>query len=127
MSLPSSDPLFCLQCGKPLAAGRPDRKFCSPQCKNRWHNAQVGRYHNYRLRVVHALDRNHLILKRIHDSGLRSVSRVEAMSMGFQPDYFTGCSVVNRHVEYVCFDYRYYVSINRVWGIVHFDPYLTDP
>ena len=29
----------CVQCGKPLSRwGRVDRRFCSQECKNHWHN-----------------------------------------------------------------------------------------
>ena len=121
------DPQYCIQCGKPLPPGRPDRKFCSAQCKNRWHNAQTGRYNNYRLRVISALDRNHRILMRLCDAGVCSISKIEALSMGFQPDYFTGCNGVRSHVEYICFDIRYHVSMNRIWGIVRFEPHLLGP
>ena len=110
-----------------MPPGRPDRKFCSAQCKNRWHNAQMGRYNNYRLRVINAIDRNHRILRQLYDSGVRSISRIEALSMGFQPDYFTGCNCVRGHVEYQCFDYRYCVSLNRVWGIDRFEPLWLEP
>ena len=115
----------CLYCGRPLPPGRPDRKFCSALCRSRYHNAVVGRYTNYRLRVISALDRNHRILQGLVDGGIRSVSRVEALTMGFQPDYFTGCNQVRCHVEYVCFDIRYFLSANRLWGIVRFDPLLS--
>jgi hypothetical protein len=114
-------------CGKPLPPGRPDRKFCSSRCKSRWHNDQTGRFNNYRLRVINAIDRNHRILCLLHGNGTRSVSRIDALSMGFQPEYFTGCCFVRKHIEYVCFDFRYYISANRIWGINRVEPLSRIP
>ncbi len=119
---PIPSDLRCMECGKPIRNGRSDRKFCSPQCKNRWHNARDGRFYTYRLRILASLDRNHLILTRLHDAGIQSMARADIVSMGFRTDFFTGCSRTGRYLEYACFDFRYRISDNRVWRIARVLP-----
>ena len=31
-------PVRCLNCGREIPSGRPDKKFCSTDCKNRYQN-----------------------------------------------------------------------------------------
>ena len=57
---------YCAECGAPIGNGRPDRKFCSPRCKSRWHNhkrhPEEGRVE---ARVLRILRRNREILAKL--------------------------------------------------------------
>ena len=118
--------IHCIQCGELLRPGRPDRKFCSARCKNRWHNARVGYLNNFRLRTLNALDRNHRILQHLSKLGLDAFPRSELLSLGFQPEFFTSCTKMHGHLEYACFDMGYRLSITRLWGLHSIVPYWQE-
>ena len=111
----------CRECGKRLPPGRSDMKFCCPECKNRWHNQRTSRYRNCRLRVLNGLERNHRILERMLSLGIRSVDMMEMLSQGFTPEYCSSCRRVKGHLEYACYDIRYFISPVRLWGIERID------
>ena len=115
---------YCPECGKPLPAGRVDKKFCSAACKNRYHYRRSGSYRNYRLRVMNALERNHRILEDLLEQGIRSMDKMELLSRGFVPEYCSSCCRVRGHLEYACYDLRYFVSDTRIWGLERIDGFL---
>lgn len=80
----------CLMCGAEIH-GRSDRKFCSQNCKNRYHNGEVRATRLSRLRVTSRLDKNYSILKHMLSLGVTQLSRAQASQMGFSPDFFTSC------------------------------------
>ncbi len=121
----SEDRRTCPVCGKQLPAGRSDMRFCSVECKNRYHNLRGGRYRNYRVRVMNALDRNHAILERMLQQGIRSIDKFNMLSLGFIPEYCSSCCRIRGHLEYTCFDIRYHVSDSRIWGIERVDSFLA--
>ena len=109
---------FCLECGAPLGAGgRSDRKFCSQECKNLWHNSRNGSYRNFRQKILSYLDRNHQILENLLRIGIRSVDRNEIISLGFSPCHMTSFTKYRTHVKYFCYDICYHISESRIWGI----------
>lgn len=92
-------------------------KFCSPECKNKWHNHRGSRYRNCRMRVHGTLERNHRILERMLGMGLHSMDLMGLLSQGFIPEYCSACRRIRGHLEYVCYDIRYYISAVRIWGV----------
>lgn len=108
----------CLECGAPLGSfGRADRKFCSPACKNLWHNGKNSGYRLFRQRILSLLDRNHEILDNLLKIGIKSIDRTEIISLGFSPGHVTSFSKGRTHMNYYCFDICYHISDNRIWGI----------
>lgn len=109
----------CLQCGGEIGPGRPDRKFCSDGCRNRWHNKR-----KYPLReqlegmVLQTLDRNHSILDRLLRIGIRSIDLVSLSQMGFDIQYVTSYKRVGRHHVYACFDFQYEMTPSRIKKLV---------
>lgn len=109
---------FCLECGVPLGSfGRADRKFCSQNCKNLWHNNKYSGYRTFRQRIYSLLDRNHKILDNLLSIGIRSIDRNEIISLGFSTNHATSITKQKSHVKYYCFDISYYISDSRIWGI----------
>ena len=112
-------PPHCQFCGRILLSGRPDRKFCSVACKNRWHNRvkhppreQVER------RVMRILIRNHLILDKLLRLGIHSVDRITLLELGYHPDYVTSYRKAGTHHQYACFDICYELTPTRIKKIV---------
>lgn len=111
--------VHCICCGDLILYGRPDRKFCSSTCKNRWHNRQ--KYPAQELverRIIRILRRNHDILDRLIRLDIHSLDRVTLMSLGYHPDYVTSYRRVGVRNEYTCFDIHYELTPTRIKKIV---------
>ena len=109
----------CLQCGSVIDySGRPDRKFCSSGCKNRYHNYRRFRRRDSTQRsVVGKLDKNYEILDKLLRLGLKSMDRITMSYMGFDADYATSVVKVGRKNIYTCFDIRYELTPTRIRSI----------
>ena len=105
----------CLQCGKEILYGRADRKFCSQECKNRWHNRR-----RYPLReemensVLRKIDFNHSILERIYKMGVNTVDLLTLAHMGFDARYVTSYRRVGRHDVFAIFDFQFEMTPSRL-------------
>ncbi|MBO4635441.1 MAG: hypothetical protein J5669_08740 [Bacteroidales bacterium] len=106
----------CLQCGNVIEyGGRPDRKFCSTGCKNRYNNYR--RFHRRDLsekNILGILDRNYQVLERLLKMSVKSLDRVTLAYMGFDPGYSTSYARIGRHNIYTCFDIRYELTASRI-------------
>lgn len=106
----------CLQCGNVIDyGGRPDRKFCSQGCKNRYHNYR--RFHRRDLSeraIMGTLDRNYQVLEKLLAMRVKSMDRVTLAFMGFDPGYSTSYCRIGRHNVYTCFDIRYELTSSRI-------------
>ena len=112
-------PLNCLCCGDPIPYGRPDRKFCSTRCKNRWHNRR--RYPSREIveqRVIRILEQNHAILDRLLRLGIRSLDRMTLLNLGYNPNYVTSYRKTGVHHQYACFDIHYEQTPTRIKKMV---------
>ena len=107
----------CLECGDELGYGRPDRKFCSRQCKNRYHNRNTHSRRNFQLRVLNAVNRNYGILERLLKAGVKTIDNGDLSQLGFNPSYVTSYHRVRGHNEFRCFDIKYFASDSRIFGI----------
>jgi len=110
----------CMYCGAviSLASGRPDRKFCSPECKNAFHNANrkltTSHYHD---RVFRMLENNYSILKHLLAMGVTSIDRRTLRELHFNQEYSTSyCKLGHRH-HYTCFEIHYDITPTRAINI----------
>lgn len=111
--------MYCINCGEPLPFGRPDRKFCSAGCKNRWHNRR--KYPDMEMverRIFRILTHNHEVLDKLLRLGLRSMDIITLANLGFNQDYSTAYKKVGKHDEYACFDIHYQLTPSRIKKIV---------
>ena len=106
----------CLQCGSAIDyTGRPDRKFCSVACKNRYHNYRRSRRKDYAQRsVMGALEKNYEVLDKLILMDVKSLDRVTLAYMGFDPAYSTSFCRLGRHNVYTCFDICYELTPSRI-------------
>ena len=110
-----SHPVNCLFCGTAIPFGRPDRKFCSPACKNKYHNRR--KYPPRELmqrRVLRILDSNRHILDRLCRLGIRSLDRETLHGLGFHPEYMTSYRKAGVHHRYSCFEFCYELTPSRI-------------
>ena len=107
----------CLECGEPIRYGRTDKKFCSEECKNRYHNQLANNYLKLHSKIMHTLDKNHRILAHCLANGLSSVSLGDAIQWGFNPDFVTGVDRNRLRPEYRCFDIKYLRSETTLYHI----------
>ena len=56
---------LCLECGDPVGKGRVDRKFCSVECKNKFHNKESYSDKISTARIKKILEKNRKILKKM--------------------------------------------------------------
>src|SRR5687767_1213396 len=101
---------ICPECLEPLGAGRPDRRFCSVECRISYHNKQKV-YENGEInKINNILKHNRRTLKTL--LGVESekiISREKLLKKGFEFDYYTHHreSKIKRYTYTFCFDYGY--------------------
>jgi hypothetical protein len=100
----------CLECGDPVGKGRIDRKFCSVECKNKFHNKEAYAEKIETARIKKILNRNRKILKKIAGrKDADKISKERLLKEGFEFDYHTHfiISKVKSYQYIFCFDYGY--------------------
>ena len=107
----------CLECGNVLPYGRSDMKFCSPECKSRWHYKRGGRLKGLKLKTLGALERNYSILESLLEAGIFSIDIPDLAQMGYNFDCITSYHKVRNHNEYRCYDIKYYMSDSRIFRL----------
>lgn len=113
----------CLECGDVITYGRRDRKFCSDQCKNKYHNDIEHRRRSVQVKVIKALNKNYRILDSLILEGYESADLVELSQIGFNKDYATSYQKRRGRNEYGCFDIRYCLTPTR---LIHIQRVSTD-
>ncbi len=115
----SQDPDFgyCLECGDIIeyGHGRPDRKFCSSSCKNRYHNKRKPlSWRAYQHKVLRTLDDNHDILERLLAIGVTSLDRMSLGQLGFDFNYVTSFHKMGQRSVYSVYDLSYEATPSRI-------------
>ncbi len=108
---------LCLECGDAIEYGRVTRKFCCDECRNRYHYKMNRNYRNMHLRVSRALEKNHEVLDRLLEMSVVSIALEELEKLGFNPAYTTACRKAGCHMEYRCYDIRYFKSDRRIFSL----------
>ena len=106
----------CLECGKALH-GRPDKKFCSAQCRIRSNNRRHGYTYASHLALMNAMETNYRILESLLLSGANKASLKELKKMGFNTFVVTGHRRSDHHEQFFCFDICYCQSDSKIFLI----------
>lgn len=113
---------FCLECGEPLVyAGRSDKKFCSRDCRNSYHNKTYRDGRLIKHRITAALSKNHDVLSKLLKMGVTSMSLPDLTQMGFNPEYITSFFKIGARTECRCFDIKYYITPTRIFSLSRSD------
>ena len=108
---------LCLECGDAIEYGRVTKKFCCEECRNRYHYKLNRNYRNTHMRVSRALEKNHEVLDRLLEMSVVSIALEELENLGFNPAYMTACQKAGPHMEYRCYDIKYYKSDRRILSL----------
>jgi len=112
-------PVRCLNCRREIPSGRPDKKFCSTDCKNRYHNRKKKQHRGVvEQRVLRILERNHSILDKLERLGIHSVDHYTLIGLGYNLEYVTSYRKSGVHHQYACFDIHYEQTPTRIKKIV---------
>lgn len=107
----------CLECGDPIIYGRHDKKFCSPECKNRYHN-RISRSSKSAIRHADtSLSRNYDILSMLLRQGIRDLPLADIVAMGFNISYITSFAQCSGIMVHYCYDISYRLTRTRIRDI----------
>ena len=108
--------MTCLECGK-VFYGRPDKKFCCQQCKNRSNHRRGSLMYNRHFALMSALDANYKILEGLLASNATAISMDELKRLGFNTFVVTGHRRADHHEQYFCYDVSYFQTPGKIFGI----------
>lgn len=116
----NEEEVHCLECGEPVY-GRSDKKFCSDNCRNRWHGHLRYAREKIQAREMQILARNYSILESMLclTGGKCPFSTLE--EMGFKKEYVTRVIKKGKHLEYRCFDFAYNMGAGKLFNLHRLD------
>ena len=100
-----------------MYGGRSDKKFCSRDCRNSYHNKTYRDSRLIKHRITAALSRNHDVLSKLLKMGVTAMSLPDLAQMGFIPEYMTSFIKVGPRTECRCYDIRYYITPTRIFSL----------
>jgi predicted nucleic acid-binding Zn ribbon protein len=89
----------CIVCGDEMT-GRPDKRFCSDNCRSTHHNRQNSDTTNFIRNINNTLRKNRRILAALNPSGKANVHRDKLVEEGFNFRYFTNEYITKKEVVY---------------------------
>ncbi len=103
----AADAKICFECGEPLK-GRPDKKFCSDQCRVSFNNRLNSDETNYVRNVNNALRKNRRILASLNPAGKTRVPMSKLTELGFDLRYHTDLYKTKDGATYFyCYEHGY--------------------
>lgn len=107
----------CMECGSEIEYGRSDKKFCCVDCKNRYYNRQTRTDRAVKRRIYSSITHNYKVLSMLLKKGVRTISIVDAITLGFRPGVVTSHCRKRRHDEYTCLDIKFIITNSKLIGI----------
>lgn len=100
---------YCLQCKGPIYVGRSIKKFCNPECKDKYNNAIKIKEQQEIKKVDTALRRNRRALKKLYNAKKpeQLFSREQLIQEGYEFGFLTHIVTTrtNGHELIFCYDY----------------------
>ena len=97
--MPEATKKECIICGDEII-GRPDKRFCSDNCRSTFHNRQNSDQTNFIRNINNILRKNRRILASMNTDGKTSLHRDKLMENGFNFRYFTNEYVTRKGTTY---------------------------
>lgn len=99
--------------------GRSDKKFCSDDCRARYHNSNNKQNNNYTNLILKTLNTNRKILENLYKNGVVNIPVKLLISIGFNLNFFTHThsSSDKIQVRYI-FDIGYKIEADSI-KIIH--------
>jgi hypothetical protein len=110
----------CLTCNKKII-GRPDKKFCSDECKNAYHNQNKLIEYGETKSIILAIKRNRRILKKFFNPAKEKlIERESLLREGFDFNFHTHHVITKtQQNEYIfCLDYGYKEADKNKYKII---------
>lgn len=102
---------YCLQCEGPIYVGRSIKKFCNPECKDKYNNAIKIKEQQEIKKVDTALRRNRRVLKKLYNpkKSDQLFTREALLQAGFEFGFHTHFVITGArgHELTFCYDYGY--------------------
>jgi hypothetical protein len=96
-----------MECGTPYI-GRPDKKFCTDQCRTTFNNRLNRDEVNCIRNINNTLRRNRRILQELNPSGRATVTAAILRDRGFDFHHFTSIRRTRNGLNYCyCYDHGY--------------------
>ncbi len=103
----------CLHCKEPIF-GRIDKRFCSDNCRNQYHNSLKSAESMYFRRVNYILRRNRRILLESYQEGKDLLCHQNLLNRGFDYTYITNYQInIDGSASYFCYDIGYTFHSNQ--------------
>lgn len=108
----------CLECNEPLK-GRSDKKFCSDQCRNSYHN-EINRDDINFIRNVHnILRKNRRILAELNPDDKTEVHKDQLIIKGYNFQFHTNTyTTKNGDVFFFCYEQGYKILDNNRYALI---------
>lgn len=116
---------LCPQCGDPIK-GRIDKKFCSDDCRNAYHNEKNRDANQYVRSVNSILRKNRKILAEANPQGKITIHRDQLVRKGFNFNFFTNIYQTKAgKIYYFCYEQGYLPLDNDFYALVVRQAYVT--
>lgn len=110
----TTGPKTCLQCGHRII-GRIDKKFCTDDCRVRYHNELNREIKNVASTINRILSKNRKILAYFCNSGETSLPLLSVVAKGFNLNYFTHTYQVGKDTIYrFVYEHGYRIQKDRI-------------
>jgi len=97
----------CIECNHEFF-GRSDKKYCSDNCRNAFHNKQKADENQLINQVNGILRKNRKILHEVFNKGKTRISKEKLLSQGFNFTYYTNIYKTGQGKEYYfCYEQGY--------------------
>lgn len=106
----------CLNCEHPIY-GRPDKKFCSADCKDKYHNKQKRITKDAKKMVLTSLNHNYDLLCSLLECETNNAQRKWLCALGFKEEYCTFTYSTNYKRIYRCYNIEYQFSETKIYNI----------
>lgn len=108
----------CLECNDPLR-GRSDKKFCSDQCRNSYHNEMNRDDINFIRNVHNILRKNRRILADLNPDGNAKVHKDQLIVLGYNFQFHTNTyAIKNGEVCYFCYEQGYKILDDDQYALI---------
>lgn len=108
----------CLVCKRELK-GRADQKYCSTDCRNKYHNTLNQDVTKFVNNINNILRKNRRILESLNPTGKAKVTRTQLLDEGFKFAYFTNEYVTKGGRAYrFCYEQGYLELEPNLYALV---------
>lgn len=108
----------CIECGASFV-GRSDKRYCSDQCRNEFHNKRNSDSNKIVRNINNILRKNRRILEELNPNGKSKVTRDALIIAGFNFFYYTNSFTTKQgKTYYFCYEQGYLELEDHMYALV---------